>query len=57
MIGIAEGRKKMALILLQNRIVTAGVYRTHVRRREVKEKKNFGPKPILFGLNPNFNFR
>ena len=24
---------------------------------EVKEKKNFGPKPILFGLNPNFNFR
>jgi len=56
-IGIAEGRKKMALILLQNRIVIGGVYRTHVRRREVKEKKNFDPKPILFGLNPNFNFR
>lgn len=42
----------MALIL-QNRIVIGGVYRTHVRRTEVKEKKIFGPKPILFGLNPN----
>ena len=47
----------MAFVLLQNRIVIGGVYKTHVRRREVKEKKNFGPKPILFDLNPNFNFR
>lgn len=37
----------MALIL-QNRIVIGGVYRTHVRRTEVKEKKFWPQANIIW---------